>query len=94
MGSFYDTDLDGWVIFSEIIDYRFLLETTADVNLSAPDVLLSFIVQFGDDLFPNLRARLQLLLNVTTSIACCERSFSKLSCPTWGHPWDKRDCLP
>ena len=78
MGSFYDTDLDGLEMFSEIMDCRMLLKTRADVKLSTPKDLLRFIVQYGDDVFPNLRVGLQILLTVATSIASCERSFSKL----------------
>lgn len=78
MGSFYDTDLDGLEMFSEIMDCRMLLKTRADVKLSTPEDLLRFIVQYRDDVFPNLRVGLQILLTVATSIASCERSFSKL----------------
>ncbi|XP_076330877.1 uncharacterized protein LOC143236476 [Tachypleus tridentatus] len=78
MGSSYDTDLDGLEMFSEIIYCRMLLKTRADVKLSTPEDLLCFIVQYGDDVFPNLRVGLQIFLTVATSIASCERSFSKL----------------
>jgi len=40
--------------------------------------LLTFIISYGDDVFPNLRIALQILLTVSVSIASCERSFSKL----------------
>lgn len=40
--------------------------------------LLSFIISYGDDVFPNLRIALQILLTIAVSIASCERSFSKL----------------
>ncbi|CAM1332824.1 Uncharacterised protein r2_g4204 [Pycnogonum litorale] len=40
--------------------------------------LLGFIVFYGDDVFPNLRISLQILLTIAVSIASCERSFSKL----------------
>jgi hypothetical protein len=54
MASFYETVLDGLEMFNEIIDYRMLLQTKADVKLSNPEDLLSFIVQYGGDVFPNL----------------------------------------
>ena len=41
--------------------------------------MLSFIVSYGDDVFPNLRIALQILLTIAVSIASCERSFSKLN---------------
>ena len=37
-----------------------------------------FIVSYGEDIFPNLRVALQILLTIAVSIASCERSFSKL----------------
>ena len=40
---------------------------------------MSFIVSYGDDVFPNLRIALQILLTIAVSIASCERSFSKLN---------------
>ncbi|KAJ7317042.1 hypothetical protein JRQ81_003204 [Phrynocephalus forsythii] len=79
MGSFYDTDMDGLEMFSEIMDCQMLLKTRADVKLLTPEDLLRFIVQYGDDVFPNLRVGLQILLTVATSIARLERSFSKLN---------------
>lgn len=71
MGNLYDSDLNG-------LDCRMLIKTRNDVQLSTLDDLLRFIVQYGDDVFPNLRVGLQILLTVATSIASCERSFSKL----------------
>ena len=35
-------------------------------------------ISYGDDVFPNLRTALQMLLTVSVSIASCERPFSKL----------------
>ena len=40
--------------------------------------LLKFIIEYGEDAFPNLRIALTMLLTIATSIASCERSFSKL----------------
>ena len=37
-----------------------------------------FIVTYGEDVFPNLRISLQILLTIAVSIASCERSFNKL----------------
>ncbi|KFM73429.1 Zinc finger MYM-type protein 1, partial [Stegodyphus mimosarum] len=78
MENFYDTDLDGLEMYTEIMDCRMLFKTRADVKLSTPEDLLRFIVQYGEDVFPNLRVGLQILLTIGTSIASCERSFSKL----------------
>jgi len=68
LGRFYDTDLDGSEMFTEIMDCRMLRKTRADVKLSTPEDLLRFIVQYGDDMFPNLRAVLLILLTVATSM--------------------------
>ena len=40
--------------------------------------LLEAAVQYGKDVFPNLRTALQIMLAVAVSVASCERSFSKL----------------
>ncbi|XP_066989238.1 zinc finger MYM-type protein 1-like [Macrobrachium rosenbergii] len=79
VASFYNTDLDGLELFSEIVDGRMLLKTRDDVLITNPRELLRFIVQYGDEsVFPNLRVALQILLTIAVSIASCERSFSKL----------------
>lgn len=77
MGRFYDTDLDGLEMFTEIMHCQMLLKTRAD-QPSTPEDLLFFIMQYGNDVFPNLRVGLQLLLTVATSVASSERSLSKL----------------
>lgn len=55
-----------------------LLNARGDALPSTPLELISFIVSYGDDVFPNLRIALQILLTIAVSIASCERSFSKL----------------
>jgi len=75
---FYDSDVDGTELFNEICDCKMLLKTRQDVLPTKPLELLSFIVSYGEDFFPNLRAALQILLTIAVSIAGCERSFSKL----------------
>ena len=52
--------------------------TRNEVMPKTPLDLLGFIVLYGDDVFPNLRISLQILLTIAVSIASCERSFSKL----------------
>lgn len=78
LASFYDTDFDGKELFNEICDCKMLLTTRGDALPSTPLDLISFIVSYGDDIFPNLRIALQILLTIAVSIASCERSFSKL----------------
>ena len=77
-GSFYDTDVDGEELYNEIIDCKMLLNTRGDTLPKTPLDLVSFIISYGDDTFPNLRISLQILLTIAVSIASCERSFSKL----------------
>ena len=62
----------------EICDCKMLLDVNRDTLPSSPLDLLSFIVSYGDDVFPNLRIALQILQTISVSIASCERSFSKL----------------
>ena len=45
---------------------------------STPEELLKFTIQYGKDVFPNLRTSLRILLTISVSVASCERSFSKL----------------
>ena len=74
--NFYDTDINGHELFAEIGDCRMLLSNRTECQPETPMALLGFIVSFGDDVFPNLRISLQILLTIPVSIASCERSFS------------------
>ena len=76
--NFYDTDINGYELFPEIGDCRMLLSNRTEGQPETPLALLDFIVSFGDDVFPNLRISLQILLTIPVIIASCERSFSKL----------------
>ena len=74
--NFYDTDINGHELFTEIGDCRMLLpELKVNQKLFC---LFGFIVSFRDDVFPNLQISLHILLTISGSIASCERSFSKL----------------
>lgn len=53
-----------------------LLKTSE--KISAPIDLLKFIIQYGENVFSNLKNALMILLAIAVSIASCERSFSKL----------------
>ena len=55
-----------------------LLKTRDDIKIDDPADLLLFIISYEEDVFPNLRVSLQILLTIAVSIASCERSFSKL----------------
>ncbi|XP_011170408.3 zinc finger MYM-type protein 1-like [Solenopsis invicta] len=77
-GEFYNIDVDGNELYSEICDAKMLLHTRGDTLPDTPMKLLSFIISYGDDVFPNLCVALQILLTIAVSIASCERSFSKL----------------
>nr|XP_042913678.1 uncharacterized protein LOC122273728 [Parasteatoda tepidariorum] len=79
LANFYNTDVDGGELYEEIIDCHMLLASRTDLKITNPLDLLKFIVQYGDEsVFPNLRIATQILLTIATSIASCERSFSKL----------------
>lgn len=76
--NFYDTDVDGEELYNEIIDCKMFFNTRGDTLPKTPLDLVSFIISYGDDTFPNLRIALQILLTIAVSFASCERSFSKL----------------
>ena len=78
LGNFYSTDISGAELFTEIADCQMLLKFRWSPIPTTPLDLLLFILSFGDDVFPNLRIALQILLIIAVSIASCERSFSKL----------------
>ncbi|XP_055877108.1 zinc finger MYM-type protein 1-like [Biomphalaria glabrata] len=78
LADFYKTDIDGTELFVEISDCRMLLKTRPDATPSSPLELLSFIISYGNDIFPNLQIALQIMLTISVSVASCERSFSKL----------------
>ncbi|CAM1313279.1 Uncharacterised protein r2_g3227 [Pycnogonum litorale] len=63
---------------SKLVICRMLLSNRTKALTETPLDLLGFIVFYGDDVFPNLRISLQILLTIAVSIASCERSFSKL----------------
>jgi len=49
-----------------------------------PVGILKFIVSIdGNDVFPNFKVELQILLTVSISVAGCERSFSKMKLMTY-----------
>ena len=52
--NFYDTDINGHELFTEIGDCRMQLSNTTEDQPEAPLALPGFIVSFGDDIFPNL----------------------------------------
>ena len=74
---YYDDAVSANELYSDIIDCKMLLKPREKLN--TPLEVLQFIVSFGDEnVFPNLRVAIQILLTVAISIASCERSFSKL----------------
>ncbi|GLV33409.1 hypothetical protein CBL_21208, partial [Carabus blaptoides fortunei] len=77
-GNFYDTDVNGHELCTEIGNCKMLLSTRTEFLPETPLDLLGFIVSYGDDVFPNLRISLQIHLTLAILIASCEGSFSKL----------------
>ena len=60
-------------LVDEIQDCRILVSRCAEVDVT-PLGILKFIVSFGgNDVFPNLKVGLQLLLTVSISVSGCER---------------------
>lgn len=64
LAQFYDTDLQGADLASEILDCRTSLKSRKEVVIRKPTELLQFIVSYGDVVFPNLRVSLQILLTI------------------------------
>ena len=79
LGELSSSDVDEQQLYEEILDCRMLLSSGANMKISRPEELLKFIVQYGDEnVFPDLRIAIQIMLTIAVSIASCERSFSKL----------------
>ena len=78
LANFYDTDINGDELFRDINDCVMLLKTRDDIKIDNPADLLLFIISYGEDVFPNLRVSLQILLTIAVSIASCERSFNRV----------------
>ena len=78
LGEFYNTDFNGTELYVEICDCKMLLFSRKEVEPKTPLELLTFIISYGEDVFPNLRVALQILLTISVSITICEGSFSKL----------------
>ena len=75
----YCTDIDGLQLHEDILDCKILLKSRESVQISKPEELLKFIVQYGDqNVFPNLRVAVQIMLTIAISISSCQRSYSKL----------------
>ena len=81
VGITYEGDVDGRSFYDEILDCRMLFKKRHNRAVPppvSPEELLQATVEYGKDVFPNLRTALQILLTMSVSVASCERSFSKL----------------
>ena len=79
LGKFYDTDINGEDLSTEVCDCRMLLNSRGDISPKTPIELLSFIISYGDDAcIPESPHCTTILITIAVSIANCERSFSKL----------------
>ena len=77
----YANNIDSIEQYKEIKDCQMLFRRRSEMNIAEPKSpvdLLHLIISCGDDVFPNLRISLQILSTIGSSIASCERSFSKL----------------
>ena len=76
----YANDIDGIELYKEIKVCQ-MFYGRSETNIAEPKSpvdLLHLIISRGDDVFPNLRISLQILSTNGSSIASCERCFSKL----------------
>ena len=77
----YEGDVDARSLLLEIMDCRMLMKKRPSSEVpvpSTPEELLKFTIQYGKDVFPNLRTALRILLTISVSVASCERFFNKL----------------
>jgi hypothetical protein len=82
-GETYSSDVNGNELLQEVFDCRLLIKQRQQKGSdfkqpTTPEELVKFIVSYGDDIFPNMKIALQMLLTVSVSTASCERSFSKM----------------
>ena len=69
----YEGDVDASSLLLEIMDCRMLMKKRpSSEDPSTPEELLKFTIQYGKDIFPNLRTALQILLTISVSAASCE----------------------
>lgn len=60
----YEGDIDASSLLLEIMDCRMLMKKRPSSEIpSTPEELLKFTIQYGKDVFPNLRTALQILAN-------------------------------
>ena len=75
----FPDDVDSARLVDEIQDCQILVSRRVGVDVT-PLGILKFTVSFGgNDIFPNLKVGLQILLTMSISVAGCERSFSKMT---------------
>lgn len=73
---FCDIYFNGIELFVEIGNCKMLLCSRKEIKLKTP-LELSFIISYGQVVFPNLRVALQIHLIISVSIYSCEHLFSK-----------------
>jgi len=81
VGSEYEGDVNGTSLDEETLDCRMLFKRRQRSALLLPssvEELLKATIQYGKDVFPNLRTALQILLTISVSVASCERPSIKL----------------
>ncbi len=69
LGEFYNTDFNGTKLYVEICYCKMLLRSRTEIEPKTPLELPTFIISYREDVFPNLRVALQMLLTISVSIA-------------------------
>ncbi|KAL5505424.1 hypothetical protein EMCRGX_G006855 [Ephydatia muelleri] len=69
LGKIYDTDINGEDLSTEVCDCRMQLNSRGDISPKTPIELLSFIISYGDDVFPNFRIASQISLTIVDANA-------------------------
>lgn len=73
--TFYN-ELSARALFDDVMDAKVIFRSK--LLPETPLDFLKILAKFGKDVFTNLQIAIQLLLTLSTSVASCERSFSKL----------------
>ena len=66
------------MLLRKMLSCKMLLRIRKEIELKTPLEFLTFIISYGEDVFPNLRVAFQIFLTISVSIAKCKCSFNKL----------------
>ena len=74
----YPNDICGDDLMREFRDFGAVMSNISEPPTTALEQLMKYLASWDEDVCPNLRVALQILLTIECTLAGCERSFSKL----------------